>query len=396
MSFKEKIEKIQEDLGRDGLDGWLLYDFQGMNEHACHLLELPLNTVYTRRLFYWIPRRGQPEAIVSKLQECLYKHLPGKIHSYLNWHELEESLGKVLKGRRRIAMEYSPRNGVPYVSRVDAGTMEVVKGFGVEVVSSSALLQRFNGVWDEDKMRSHVEVAAIFEVIYKKAYLLISDYLSKGKTITEYEVLLFVMKEFIIYDCISEYNMIVAVNEHSVDPYFNVRKETAKSIKKGDYLLLSLSGKKNSVDTVYVDVARVAVADTAPTPLQQEVFDLLKRARKAALKLMRDRFKSGDPLYGYEVDEVSREVIEKGGYGQYCTHRVGHNIDVFLHGSGTHLDNFEIRDTREILPGTCFALGPGIYIPGKFGMRVENDIFVDKDRKVIMTTGDQQEITCLL
>lgn len=396
MSLEIKIPEIQRRLAEQKIDGWLLYDNHGSNAIAMELLEIPSSVVLTRRFFYWIPKAGEPIAITHTIEAHSLDMLPGQKRLYLSWLELEKELKKILKGVKRIAMEYSPRNLNPYVSAVDAGTMEMVREFVDDVVSSQDLLQHFTSVLDEAKIALHKEAAHVLITVADKAFEHIAERIQKGKQITEYDVQQFIQSEFLAHGCITEGGPICAVNEHSALPHYMASKESAKTIGEGDFILIDLWCKRDLPHAVYADITRVAVAASEPTPRQQQIFEIVQTAQERAFEFVRAKMHAGEVICGYEVDDVARSYITEQGYGPYFTHRLGHNIDTHVHGTGAHLDNLETSDQRQILPGTCFSIEPGIYLPDEFGVRLEYDVIVYSDSHVEISGGVEKRIHCLL
>lgn len=392
MEFDSKLKEAQQSLKDQGVDGWLFYDFRRSNPLACHFLEVPADRMLTRRFFYWIPAEGVPIKVVHAIEDKSLGHLPGGVIRYQTWQDIEAALAETLKGARRVAMEYSPRNAIPYVSKVDGGTIDLVRSFGVEVVSSADLLQKFTSVWDSYKLNSHLAAAKVLDNAVEAAWEYIRENLREGSGITEYSVQQFLQVQFATYGCVAADAPICAVNAHSADPHYSPSHDQASLIKPGDFILIDLWCKQNIPRAVYADITRVGVAAAKPTTKQQEVFDVVKNARDAATAFVKKRFESGTLVHGWEVDQVARDVIQKAGYGQYFIHRTGHNIDENDHGDGANIDNFETKDERVILPGTCFSIEPGIYIPGEFGVRLEYDIYVHPDGKIEVTGGIQQAI----
>jgi len=395
MKLREKIKSTQEFLTQQNLDGWLLYDFRRNNDLACQFLEIGPAVLLTRRFFYWIPKQGEPVKIVHGIEEKSLENLPGRQIMYRTWQELEHALETILKGSGHVAMEYSPRNALPYLSKVDAGTVEMVRSKGVEVVTSAKLLQQFNGVWDEQKLKSHLEAADVLCKIVDQVWSLIAQHLREGQKITEYDVQQFMLDQFAKNRCISNDAPICAVNAHSANPHYAPTAESSSEIKKSDFVLIDLWCKREGEETVYADITRVAVAAKQPTEKQKLIFDIVRRAQETATQLVRDRFSQGVPVYGWEVDQACRDVIEKAGYGKYFIHRTGHNIDINDHGNGAHIDNYETHDDRELMPMTCFSIEPGIYLPGEFGVRLEYDVVIHRDKSIQVTGGTQNEIVTL-
>lgn len=393
MNTFDTLSRVQELLKEQQLDGWLLYDFRRTNNLACEFLNIPAHKILTRRFFYWIPTEGTPVKIVHAIEEYSLNHLPGTQRRYLTWQELETHLAAILKGSRRIAMEYSPRNAIPYASKVDAGTMDVVRGCGVEVISSADILQTYLNVWNAEQLHSHLMAAEVVSSTVEAAWHLIANSIKNKKNLTEYAVQQFILDEFDKQGCVAEDSPICAFNAHSADPHYCADKDHSSSIAAGDFVLIDLSCKKKAPHAVYADITRVAVVSKTPTTEQQKVFEIVKKARDAGTELVRKRMSEGNILRGYEVDQCCREIIVKAGYGDYFLHRTGHNIGEEIHGSGANLDSLETLDQRRILPGTCFSIEPGIYLPGKFGVRLEYDVYVHPNGNVQVTGGVQEKLT---
>lgn len=387
---------IQKSLAAQKLDGWLLYDFRRTNDLACSFLEISKESILTRRFFYWIPSKGEPIKIVHVIEAHNLDHLPGKVYVYQTSNELELQLKKVLKGVKRIAMEYSPRNAIPAVSKVDGGTIDLVRGYGVEVCSSADIMQQYTSVWDAYKLKSHLAAAQILDETVDKAWKFIEKGLKSRKPLTEYDVQQFILEEFAKRGCVTADSPLCAVNAHSADPHYCATAKSASKIHLGDFILIDLWCKQDLPKAVYADITRVGVAAEAPTAKQKEVFDIVRRAQKAGTELVQERFQKKLPLMGCEVDQCVRKVIHDAGYGKYFVHRTGHNIDENDHGNGTHMDSLETNDTRHILKGTCFSIEPGIYLPGEFGVRLEYDVYVHHNGKVQVTGGQQDTIQCLI
>lgn len=396
MDFPDKLKEVQKYLFEKRLDGWLLYDFRNQNDLATRFLEIPDSKMLTRRFFYWIPAKGEPQKLVHAIEADNLSHLPGKQILYSTWQKLEEILKKALSGKEIILMEYSKNNAVPYLSKVDGGTLELVKGCGVEVESSGTLLQRYTSVWSKDQYADHVEAASVLSKAVEDAWRFIGEKLKNQEQVNEYQVQQKILEVIKSCGCQTEEPPIVAVNAHSADPHYLPCSDRWNPIKRGDFLLIDLYCRKNKERAPYADITRVAVAASKPQEKHREVFEIVRRAQAAALELVRQRFQEKKKLMGREVDRVCRTLIDAGGYGQYFIHRTGHNLDVQLHGPGANLDDFETRDERELLPGTCFTIEPGIYLPGEFGIRLEYDVFVHLDGEVVVNGGMQNEIACLL
>lgn len=389
--MKQKLQDVQSDLQKQQIDGWLFYDFRRSNDIACKFLGILPDQLLTRRFFYWIPAKGDPVKIVSSIEDPL-KSLPGSTLRFTGWQQMEAHLKTTLAGIRTVAMEYSPRNAIPTISKVDAGTIEMIREFGVNVVSSSDILQKYTSVWTKEQLESHLKAADVLDKTAAKTWAMIFEKIVSGESITEYQVQQFMLNEFELNGCITADPPICAVNAHSADPHFSPDKNNSVSIKPGDFILIDLWCKLKSADAVYADITRVGVAAESPTAKQQKIFDIVREAQVKATDLVRERFKDDQPIRGWEIDQAARDVIVAAGYGDYFIHRTGHNIDTSDHGNGANIDNLETQDQRYILKQSCFSIEPGIYLPGKFGVRLEYDVSVGADGDVMVTGGSQDAI----
>lgn len=381
------LPAVQSAIREAGFDGWLLYDFRGLNVLAQRVAGT--GEKLSRRWFYYIPVSGEPKKLVHAIEPAALDHLPGGRKIYRRWQELEAGVGELVKGAKRVAMEYSPRNANPYISRVDAGTVELVKSFGCAVVPSGDLIQRFEAVWDDDQEKSHFEAAKLCREAYDVAFAYIADEVRTNGFATETGVQARIMKHFTDNGMTTYSPPIVAVGPHSGDPHFDTSPATDMHIRRGDFLLIDLWAKMNRPRSVYADYTRVAfVGDTVPEQYAK-VFAVVAAARDAGIQKVKDAFAAGKPLLGWEVDNATRDVIEKAGYGAHFTHRTGHNIGQEVHGNGAHIDGLETREDRHIIPRTCFSIEPGIYLP-EFGVRSEVDVYIDGSGQVHITGGDPQ------
>lgn len=393
--MKKKIQEVQKYLKEMKADGWLLYDFYRSNEIACRFLEFPESKVGKRRFFYWIPKEGEPVKIVHAIESQMLDEWPGKKRMFVSWKTLHEELRSVLKGAKRVAMEYSPENQIPYVSKVDGGMIDLIRSFKVEVVSSADFLPHFTSIIDEKRAKSLIRAGEALDEIAALTWKWIGQALEKNKTITEYDVQEKIVAEYKKRNLVTEGRPDVSVNANTADPHYVPLKGKSKQIRKGDFILLDMWCKEKEEGAFFADITRVGVASDCPTPLQEKIFRIVREAQKKATEFVVERFKEKKRIEGWEVDDVARKIIEKAGYGDQFLHRTGHNIDVDLHGSGAHLDNIETRDVRPLLLGTCFSIEPGIYLEGEFGVRLEYDLYVDKKGKVRIIGGVQDELVCL-
>jgi Xaa-Pro aminopeptidase len=382
------LSAVQAAVRDAGLDGWLLYDFRGQNVLAQRVVGVAEKKL-SRRWFYFVPASGEPKKLAHAIEPASLDHLPGSKTTYRRWQELEAGVGALLGGVKKVAMEYSPRNANPYIGRVDAGTVELVRSFGCEVVPSGDLIQLFEAVWDADQEKSHFEAAKLCRAAYDVAFAFIADEIrAKGK-VMETAVQARIMKHFADNGMTTYSPPIVGVGPHSGDPHFDTSPATDAPIEKGSFVLIDLWAKMNRPRAVYADYTRTAfVGDTVPEKYAK-VFNVVAAGRDAGIKCVKDAFAANRPLRGWEVDNATRDVIEAAGYGDQYTHRTGHNIGQEVHGNGAHIDGLETRDDRLIIPRTCFSIEPGVYLT-EFGVRSEVDVYIDAAGTVHVTGGDVQ------
>lgn len=383
-----KIVDIQNDLIKENFDGWLIYDFRRSNDLGCKFLQIPYDTLLTRRFLYWIPKVGDPVKVVHQIESKVLDHLPGNVQTYQTWRDFEMVLQRILQGSARIAMEFSPRNAIPTVSKVDGGTIDLVRAFDVEVGSSANLLQSFTSVWSDAQLKSHLAAANFLDDLAAEVWNLIRS----NDNLNEYQVQQFMLQRFKEEGFVSEDPPICAVNANSANPHYSPSKEGSAPIKKEDWILIDLWCKQAGEENVYADITRVGFYGQRPSEKQQQVFEIVKGAQAVATDFLRRRFAKGEKVKGWEVDQVCRCHIVDAGYGPFFVHRTGHNIDTKDHGPGANIDNYETRDERELLPGTCFSIEPGIYLPNEFGVRLEYDVYLYPDRRVLITGGVQERI----
>jgi len=383
------LAKVQTAIQAAGIDGWLMYDFRGSNILAQRVVGL-VEKKLSRRWFYFVPATGEPKKLVHTIEPAALDSLPGTSKTiYRTWQELEEGVCQIIIGMGRVAMEYSPRNGNPYVSRVDAGTVELVQSYGPVVVSSGDLIQQFEATWDDEQAKSHFEAARHTDSAYGVAFQFIADEIRANGQTTECTVQKRIMEHFHSHGLTTYSPPIVGVGPHSGDPHFEPLPERDSPIRKGDYVLIDLWAKMNRPHAVYSDLTRVAyVGETVPEKYAK-IFDIVAAARDAAIQRVRDAFAADEPLMGYLVDQAAREVIERAKYGANFTHRTGHNIGQEVHGNGAHMDGLETREDRCVIPRTCFSIEPGIYLP-EFGVRSEINVYIDAERAVHVTGGELQ------
>lgn len=380
------LVRMQAAIRDFGFEGWLLYDFRESNILARRVLQLPDSTHTSRRFACFIPTEGEPRRLVHRIESGVLDHIPGEKTVYLRWQEFEAGIATLIGGAKRIAMEYAPRNSNPYISRVDAGTVELVRSFGAEIGSSGDLVQLFEAVWDESQWQMHEAAGQVTNAAFSVAWTCIADAIRGNGVTTEWAVQQAILEHFEDNNLTTYSPPIVGVNAHSGDPHY----ETGMAeIRQGDFVLVDLWAKLKEPRAVYSDLTRTGfVGETVPEKYDA-IFQIVARARDAAIQTVRDAFAAGRTLPGWQVDDACRKVIEEAGYGPYFVHRTGHSIGQEVHGNGANIDNLETHEERLILPGCCFSIEPGIYLP-EFGVRSEVDVFVDHQRQVHVTGGALQ------
>lgn len=390
------LQRIQEALRECGFDAWLLYDFRGSNVLARRVLDLDPEVTGSRRFFYCVPATGEPRKLVHRIEAGALDHLPGEKMVYLTWQELEAGVETLLHGAKTVAMEYSPRNANPYISRVDGGTIELVRSTGANIAASGDLIQLFEAVWDEEQWKSHLEAAVHTDSAYDLAWKLIADRVRSGSAVSEVDVQRAIMDHFARHGMTTYHPPIVAVGPHSGDPHYETGTGKNTSIRKGDFVLIDLWAKLDSPRAVYSDLTRVGyVGETVPDRYI-EIFHIVAAARDAAIAFVKQSFAAGQKIAGWQVDQAARDVIASAGYGAQFVHRTGHSIGQETHGNGANIDNLETHEERTVMPGTCFSIEPGIYLP-EFGVRSEVNVFIDKAGKVHVTGGEvQREVVPIL
>ncbi len=390
------IERIQQELRAAGIDGWLFYDFHNRDGIAYRVLGLDPGALATRRWFYWIPAQGEPAGLVSKVEADRLDALPGEKHRYLSWQELHDGIRALLGTARTVAMQFSPNANIPYVSMVDGGTIDLVRSLGFEVVSSADLVQTFEAVLDEEGFRTHAEAGRRVQTIKDEAFRLIGTALAEERELTQYEVQQFIVRRFAEEGLTDDgEHPIVGSNEQQANPHFEPTPENSRPIRHGDRILIDLWARLDRPGSIYYDITWCAYAGSEPPAKYREIFEIVCRARDAALGLVRERFAAGEPLHGWEVDDVCRSVVWEAGYGEYFIHRTGHSIGEAVHGNGVNIDNLETRDDRLLVPGICFSIEPGIYLAGEMAVRTEIDVFITPSGSVEVVGPIQRELILL-
>ena len=390
------LSAVQSALAEFGFDGWLLYDFRGSNVLTQRVLDLSSEAVGSRRYFYFIPARGTPKKLVHRIEASALDHLPGEAIVYLKWQELEAGVEEMLKGVRRLAMEYSPRNANPYVSKVDAGTLELVRGCGVEVLSSGDLIQLFEATLTPEQQRLHHEAAVHTNTAFDRAWQFIAEEIRRAGQVEESAVRREIMEHFAEHRMETYHPPIVAVGPNSGLPHYETGTGDNTLIRADDFVLIDLWAKLSHPEGIYSDLTRVGFVGPSVPEKYDAIFWIVAAARDAAIERVRQAFVRQERLPGWKVDQAARDVIEQAGYGHAFVHRTGHSIGRETHGNGANVDNLETHEERQIMRNTCFSIEPGIYLP-EFGVRSEVNLLIEADGTVRVTGGDPQtEVLAIL
>ncbi|MEZ2347060.1 M24 family metallopeptidase [Terriglobus sp. RCC_193] len=388
------VPKVQEALKQAGVDGWLFYDHHVRDPLAYRILGLDPSMHVTRRWFYFIPAKGEPRKLNHRIEAGKLDTLPGERVLYSTWQEMESALEQMLQGSTRIAMQYSPRNAVMYVAMVDAGTIEVLNGMGKEIVSSANLVSRFEAVLTEHQVETHYIAQRKIDRILEDAWREMGSRV-RGVGTDEFAMVEYLQAELAKEGLVWEHGPNVSVGPNAADSHYEPVAGKSSRIERGSFVLIDIWGKlKDDPSAVWYDITWTGVVDRDPTEHEGRVFRTVVEARDAGIRLVEQRFAKGKPIAGWEPDAAAREVIVNAGFGQWFTHRTGHNIGTELHGAGAHLDNFETHDERLILPMTCFSVEPGIYLPPGpecFGVRSEIDMMT-KPGSAVVTGKIQREL----
>jgi Xaa-Pro dipeptidase len=393
MFMSADINGIQNDLRAAKLDGWLFYDFRGRDPIAQGILQLPPG-MRTRRWYYFVPAKGTPRKLVHKIETESLAALPGDTLFYAGQNELRKNLAKLVGRAKNVAMQYSPKNAIPYVAMVDAGTVELVRSTGVKVVSSADLVQKYEACWSPAQLESHLAAGAVIDLVVRQAFELAAKNVREKKTFTEYDLKQWILKEFESAGISVDQGPDIAVGPHASDPHYGPTPETASPIREGDLLLLDVWGKMKAAGSVYYDITWVGYLGAKVPEKMAKIFGIVREARDKAVELIRSSVAAGKPLQGWQVDKAARKVIEKAGYGKYFFHRTGHNIGQTVHGNGVNMDGLETHDVRHLIPKTCNSIEPGIYLP-EFGIRSEVNMYIG-EKEARVTGAVQQEILALL
>ncbi|HVW76717.1 MAG TPA: M24 family metallopeptidase [Alloacidobacterium sp.] len=383
-----KLAEIQSALRELKLDAWLFYDHHHRDPIAGRILGLDPHAHITRRWYYVIPAHGEPHKLVHRIEQARLDTLPGGKTQYSSWQELQSGLEAMLAPYRRIAMQYSPRNAIMYVSMVDAGTVELLREMGKTIVGSADLVSQFEAVLTEAQIASHYEAQRALDEILAEGFRAIDRRIKSG--VTEYEMMTWFQQAIDRAGLVTENGPNVSVNENSSDSHYEPTAAHSRKIQSGDFLLIDIWARTSQPGSCWYDITWTGVVGREPSEREKHVFDVVKNARDAAIRVVQEAFTQKTPIAGWQADDAARSVIREAGFESYFTHRTGHNIATELHGNGAHLDNLETHDERRILPFTCFSVEPGIYLP-EFGIRSEVNMMTSRD-KAEVTGKIQQEL----
>ncbi|MCC6265854.1 MAG: aminopeptidase P family protein [Bryobacterales bacterium] len=381
------IEAIQEQLRAEGMDGWLFYDHHRRDPLAYAILGLPESLSATRRWYYFVPAEGEPRGVAHRIEARHLDSLPGPKRLYSTWQEQHGEIKAMLGDARRVAMQHSPNCEIPYVAMVDAGTVDLVRSFGVEVLSSANLVQVFHAQLSAEQYQSHIDAGKIMDRLRREAFALIGERLRSGAAVSEFDVKQFLLKGFEQNGLITDHGPIVAVNANASNPHYEPMASRCRPIEAADLVLIDMWARSRKPQGVYYDITWTGFCGAQPPGEIQNVFEIVKGARDAGFEAVRARVDAGESPMGFEIDDIVRARIREAGFEKAFIHRTGHSIGSSVHGTGANIDNFETHDTRRLLPNTCFSIEPGIYLPA-FGIRSEFNVFLRNGSA--STTGEVQ------
>jgi Xaa-Pro aminopeptidase len=387
------LAEIQAALREEGLDGWLFFDHHRRDPLAYRVLKFTPGSMVSRRWYYFVPAQGEPVGMVHKIEAQTLAELPGTKLTYAGWSEMVDGIRKLLGNSKRIAMQYSPHCAVPYVAMVDAGTIELVRGLGVEIATSANLVQYFEARWSQEQLEGHLEAGRRVDRVRREAFERVGAKLRAAERVTEWDMQQFIAGRFREEGLYADHGPDVAVNANASNPHYDPKQESAAVIKKGDIVLMDMWAKLDRPDAVYYDITWMGFCGEEPPAAMERVFGVLREARDRAIRCVEGAVTAKRELRGYEVDDAARSFIQEQGYGEYFFHRTGHSIGTDVHGTGANMDNLETHDERKVIAGTCFSVEPGIYLP-EFGVRTEVNVYVDENRARV--TGEKQEAIVLI
>jgi len=381
------ISEIQHALKDEGVDGWLFFDHHQRDPLAYRVLKLSPGAVATRRWYYYIPTEGEPKRLVHRIEPGVLDQLRGEKIIYSGWESQVGGLQQMLGHAKRVAMQYSPNCAIPYVSMVDGGTTELIRGIGVELVSSANLIQIFEAKWTSEQLQLHLEAGRRVDRIRGEAFNLLGNSLRTQRRITEWDINRFIREAFREDGLVTDHGPIVAVNANMSNPHYEPEADRYSEIRKGDAVLIDMWAKLDQPSAVYYDITWTGFCGPVIPPAIINVFDVVRTARDRAVERVRSAVASRQTIHGFEVDDAARAYITEQGFGEYFVHRTGHSIGEEVHGTGANMDNLETHDERVVIPGTCFSIEPGVYLPD-FGIRSEVNVYVGEDE--VRVTGEVQ------
>jgi Xaa-Pro dipeptidase len=387
------LAEIQAALKEEGLDGWLFFDHHRRDPIAYRVLKFTPNSIVSRRWYYFVPAHGEPVGLVHKIEAQTLSELPGARRTYAGWNEMVDGIGKLLGRSKRIAMQYSPNCAVPYVAMVDAGTIELIRGLGVEIATSANLVQYFEARWSQAQLEQHLEAGRRVDRVRREAFELIGAKLRASGHVTEWDIQQFIASRFREEGLFADHDPDVAVNANASNPHYAPKQHSSSVIKSDDIVLIDMWAKLDQADAVYYDITWMGFCGRQPPSAMERVFNVVREARDRAIQCVERAVASKRELRGYEVDDAARAYIRDEGFADYFFHRTGHSIGPEIHGTGANMDNLETHDERKVIPGTCFSVEPGIYLP-EFGVRSEVNVYVDEGSARV--TGEKQESIVLI
>lgn len=386
------LGRIQAALREAKIDGWLFYDHHHRDPIAYRVLGLDPESFVSRRWFCFVPAHGEPRKLVHRIEAGKLDSVPGGKREYSSWQELEAGLAAMLGGANTVAMQYSPRNAIMYVSMVDAGTVEVVRGLGKEVVSSADLVSQFEAVLTEEQIGTHLQAQERLDRVLAATWARMGEQVRSGAGTDEFAMVQFMLEGMQREGLWTDHGPNVSAGPNSADSHYEATAATSRRIGRGDFVLIDCWAKlADHPGAVWYDITWTGVIGREPTDREQTVFTLVRDARDAACNVIEKAYQEGRPIAGWEADDAARDTLRAGGMATYFTHRTGHNIAVELHGNGAHLDNLETHDERLLLPFTCFSVEPGLYFPGEFGIRSEVNM-ITRPGKAVVSGPRQKEL----
>ncbi len=382
-----QLSEIQTALRVAGIDGWLFFDHHGRDPISYRILGLAAGLSPSRRWYYYVPAEGLPAKLVHNIESGILDDLPGRKTTYSSWQDQRRKLAESLQGAVSVAMQYSTNCDIPYISLVDAGTVELIRSFGIQVVSSANLVQEFEARWTRAQYDQHIEAGRRVDRVRREAFELIGDNHKAGRPISEFDVQQFIRRRFHDSGLFTDHGPIVAANENASDPHYEPSRDRHQAIREGDFVLIDMWAKLHEPHSVFYDITWTAYCGSVIPNDIQRVFETVVGARQAASRFVKDRIAANTSIAGFEVDSVARNHIHEAGFGEFFTHRTGHSIGTDIHGTGANMDNLESHDDRPIIPATCFSIEPGVYL-ANFGVRSEVNMFVHRTHAEV--TGEEQ------